>query len=587
MEALTDPTVAKVVLCMGKQLGKSNILLNALLYVIDVAPANILFKAPTIDTVKRFSQKVLAPTVAEMKRIRDKIRDHRSRDSGNTIRSKLFPGGSLSMVGANSASDLRQLTCKWIIQDEIDSDQNNKEGDPVAQADGRAERFPDAVFAYASTPTVKGGSRIWKLLEDSDWREWHCDCPRCNHRQTLKWANVKWTWPDADGKLIPRPEDACYVCEGCNAELSDFERVRMVMQGRWVPRYPHRTTRGYHLSGLYGIMGKKKTLRSFLHEWVLSFLEATKDKDDPGKLQFWINTFLAEPYEIQLDRISADPVYLRRENYGPALPKGVLVLTCAVDTQADRLEYLIKGWGLGEESWGIETGRLMGNPFQTAVWKQLDKILNREWDHPILGKLKIIVTVIDSGGQADEEGFRDPVYKFVRPRQPMEFGPGVYAIKGSSKTGAPLVSNRRPKKGICLKLVGTVTAKLTFHQRLKLDQSGPRFCHYPVGYGFDEEFFAQLGAEAARQVKKNGYLKIEFHKLRARNEALDMEGYSQAALEIMHADLLAIAARAKKLDKEKAEDEKPAPSPTAPRPIPRDFSRRRLVKPRFGSRRFA
>ena len=45
-----------------------------------------------------------------------------------------------------------------------------------------------------------------------------------------------------------------------------------------------------------------------------------------------------------------------RENYGADLPEGVLILTCAVDTQDNRLEYEICGWGDEEECWGIEKG---------------------------------------------------------------------------------------------------------------------------------------------------------------------------------------------------------------------------------------
>lgn len=594
MQSFTDNEASETVILMARQVGKTETLINAICYFIDVDPCNVLVKYPSLDSAKKFSQKKLTPVIRETPRLKNKVKDPRQRDSGNTIYNKMFPGGSVTLIGANSAAGTRAISCRVVIQDEIDSDQPNSEGDPVEQADGRAENFHDAVKIKASTPTIKPvpdgkggwiGSRIQVLFDDSDKRYWHCNCPRCGHLQTLKWANVKWTWIDANGNSVSKPEEAVYVCEGCNAELSDFERVRMVMSGRWIATRPGSIRRGYHLSGLYRIMGKKRAYKSYLHEFVVKFLEAKAG--GPEQMRVWINTFLAECYEEDFEKIDINPVYNRRETYGPSIPKKCLVLTMTVDTQGDRLQWLVKGHGLGGESWGIETGVLFGDPFKLDVWKSLDAIINREYEHPILGKMTIPITLIDSGGQANDQGFADPVYRFVRPRQPGEQGPGVYALKGSSTPSAPLVSQRKPKKGISLKIIGTNLAKQTVHGRLKLEQPGPRFMHYPIGYGFDEEYFAQLGAEAPKPVKRRGYTIIEWHKIRARNEALDLEVYTLAALEILNPDLQLIAAKMKALDKTPDDEEKTeAPAVPIPQPPRKTYKLQRpqMFKPRFGSR---
>lgn len=44
------------------------------------------------------------------------------------------------------------------------------------------------------------------------------------------------------------------------------------------------------------------------------------------------------------------------------LPDGVLVLTCGVDTQDNRLEYEVVGHGKYGENWGIVKGYIMGRP---------------------------------------------------------------------------------------------------------------------------------------------------------------------------------------------------------------------------------
>ena len=561
MESFTDPTSGGTVMQLAIQMGKTETLLNLIGYVIDIAPAGVLVKYPTLENAKKFSQKKLAPMINSCPRLSAKVNPSRSRDSGNTIFDKLFPGGSVTLIGANSAAGTRAQSCKWILQDEIDVDRPNSEGDPINQADGRAENFHDAGFVKASTPTISGASRIQQYFDESDRRFRFVRCPRCSEEQILKWANVRWTWPKPDGTTESDPERAVYVCDKCQAEWSDFERVRAVMAGRWIALSPGRRIRGFHLSGLYKIMGRKRGFKSYLHEFVEKFLEAKKG--GPDRLQFWTNTFLAETWAVELKRLESDVVRLRCETYGPELPKPVLVLTCSVDVQGDRLEAYVKGWGLGFESWAITLKFFMGDPHKPDVWRALDEFLQEEYLHPVAGKVRVACTVIDSGGQSNDQGFAIPVYRFVGPRQPTEFGPGVYAIKGSSQPGASLVSNRRPKKGICLKIVGTSTAKTTVHARLNLSEPGPRFMHYPKGSGFDDEWFAQLAAEGVREVKKKGFTHIEWHKLRNRNEGLDLEAYQLAAIEVLNPDLAAIA------EKHRAMSKEPEPPPETGKPVMR------------------
>ena len=589
MESFTDPTASETILLWARQLGKTTLLENLIGYIIDVDPGNIFVKYPSRGKAADFSTKKLSPMIREIPRLRRKIRPHRMRDSGNTIFSKLFPGGSISMVGANSAAALRQLSCRVVIQDEIDSDQPNSEGDPVPQADATASNFHDAILVKSSTPTHepeddgKGGwtgSRIQILFNDSDQRYWNVACPKCQHWQTLKWGQVRWTWRQPDGSEVSDPERACYVCEGCAAELTDFERVRMIMLGKWVAKNPRNRRRGYHLSGLYRIMGKKRAYKSYLHEFVENFLKAKRD----GSLEVWTNTFLAECWKHQFSKLDTDPLLARREHYGPELPKKVLVLTRQIDVQGDRLEVMVKGWGLGFESWAIKHTVILGDPHKSEVWKKLHDLMEETFIHPILGTLHCPITLIDSGGQSNDAGFADPVYRFVRPRQPNEIGPGVYATKGSSKVDAPLVTNRRPKRGICLKLIGTSLAKTTIHARLRNPEPGPRFMHYPHGEGFDAEYFEQLGAEAPKQIKRRGYQFTEWHKIRSRNEALDLEVLALAAVEILNPDLQAIAAKVRAKEPAALEEKKPVQSEA--RPGAKSSPKRvfRLTKPQFRRR---
>ena len=49
------------------------------------------------------------------------MRDPPSRDSGNTVLSKDFPGGVLVMTGANSAAGLRSMAARYLFLDELDA----------------------------------------------------------------------------------------------------------------------------------------------------------------------------------------------------------------------------------------------------------------------------------------------------------------------------------------------------------------------------------------------------------------------------------------------------------------------------------
>jgi len=100
--------------------------------------------------------------------------------------------------------------------------------------------------------------------------------------------------------------------------------------------------------------------QSFL---IFSLLEAKKY---PETLKVFTNTALAESWEEQGHTIEGDPLLRRRELYPYDAPEGVLVITCAVDVQGDRLELEFRGWGVGEQTWGLAYEVLTGDPSTKA-----------------------------------------------------------------------------------------------------------------------------------------------------------------------------------------------------------------------------
>ena len=543
MECITQRGIGEVVLQWGAQLGKTEALLNAIGYFIDAQPSPMLIVYPTLDTARKFSQKKLAQMIHETACLTNKVKDPRTRDSGNTILSKDFPGGSMVIAGSNSPSSLRQISCRVVIQDEIDTYELSAgaEGDPCFLADARSANFHDAVLIKSSTPTIRGASRIETAYEKSDQRKWYVPCPECGEHQVLQWANVQW--PDK------QPEKAVYVCPHCKAELTDHQRVQMVMSGEWRAENPEAMSRGYSLSGLNRVMGRKKQFTSYLHEFAHNFLEAKHRGRE--HLKVWTNTFLNESWEESGERIDTEDMIKRCEEYpDKSLPEGVLAITAGADVQKDRIEATVIGWGIAEESWGIEHRTIHGDPEKLEVWQDLDDFLNKKWRSASGTTMRINCVCVDSGFSTRN------VYAFTKPRQPRR----VYAVKGSSRHGAPLVTKRIIKFGrTTVWFVGGGTAKDSIFARLRIEEVGPRFIHFPHGNGFDEEYFRQLTAEEIRTRMQHGFPIRYYKKIRERNEALDCFVYNLAALEILNPNFERLA---ENLTKEEPEPEDPNPVPT-------------------------
>lgn len=511
MDSINDPEATGTVLMVGAQLGKTEALNNIIGYFIDVDPSTMLMVQPTIELGEAWSKERLAPMARDTPRIKDKVHDVKSRTSGNTILHKSFPGGNLAIAGANAPSGLASRPRRVVLMDEVDRYpvSAGSEGDPCSLAIRRTETFWNAVIVMTSTPTVKGRSRIETEFEASDQRRYYCPCPRCGHEQTLKWANVRWENPDGS--------DAYLFCEGCEAHLNDEERMNMVRHGKWVPTFPERTFRGYHLPGIASMFRHKKGFKSRLHQMANENIKAKKAGKET--LRTWINTFLGETWEDEGESVSWEPLMARREDWGE-FPEGALLLTAGVDIQGDRFEIEIVGWGPGEETWSIEHQSVIGDFNQPETQEALDEILRKKYRHPSGTEIGITCAFIDSGHKTKA------VYSFTKPRE----GRRIYACKGLGGVAVPLVNRptRRGAERAALFSVGTDTAKELIYSRLSLGSKGAGYMHFP--HDRPEDWFRQLTSETKVTRYKNGvpYSKFE-NPSKARNEALDIRVYATAA----------------------------------------------------------
>jgi len=509
MDSFNDPDIQRIVFSKSAQIGATEILLNVIGYYIDQDPAPMLIMQPTLQMAQAFSKDRLATMIRDSEKIRDCVKDPRSRDSGNTVLSKKFAGGNLNIVGSNSASGLASRPIRIVLADEVDRYESSAgaEGDPISLATKRTTTFWNKKIYMCSTPTIKGLSRIETAFEESDKRYYHVPCPECNVKQILKWKNVVW---DEN-----KPETANYACDECGSIIDESKKQWMLKHGEWIASEPKSDTAGFHISELYSVW-------STWADMAKSFLEAKKQ---PEMLKTWINTALGESWEEQGETIEHEELLERRLNYDSAtIPEAVLVLTAGVDTQKDRLELQMVGWGVNYESWVIEYKIFWGDPNAANVWQELDNYLKKRFKTETGRVLTISCTCIDSGGHHTNQ-----VYQFTKPRQ----GRRVFAIKGLSQAGKPIAN--RPtfvgKNKAVLYGVGVDSAKEAIFARLSSEPEDTtlHFCS-----DLDEEYFKQLTAEKRVTKFVRGRKTLIWKQIRPRNEALDTLVYNFAAIYILN-----------------------------------------------------
>lgn len=513
LDAISDPRVESVRCMAASQVGKTEMLLCTLGYYVHQDPSPIMVVLPTIQEAEHFSKTRLAPMLRDTPVLASLVREPRTRDSGNTLLLKEFPGGHITLVGANSPSGLAAKPIRVLLRDEIDRypESAGAEGDPIALSTRRTTTFWNRKLVDISSPTLKGFSRIEQLYLEGDQRKYHVACPRCGTQFALAWSHIRW---DDNGSNV----HALSPC--CNHRWGEQHKMRALRAGRWVATNPAAPPNvvSFHLPALLSVWAQWEQL---VREWLLSQRHA-------AQLQVFVNTILAETYEERAT--TADPTGLlaRTEVWEADAPNEVVYITAGVDVQEDRLEVVVRGWGRGFESWGLLHHVIPGDPHDTGAngpWRQLEELRLRAWQRADGRALRIAVMCIDSGYATDA------VYAYCRPR----WMRGVYATKGSSNYGAPIIGRRptRTRTGARVYFVGPNAAKDLLAQRLRIAQPGPYCMHWHAERGFDATYFQQLTSEKVKIEFTHGHRRRVWVLRRGeRNEALDCEVLALAGLYI-------------------------------------------------------
>jgi phage terminase large subunit GpA-like protein len=529
--------VQRVVFKKCGQIGASEIGNCWIGYIVDQAPGPIMLVQPTVDLAKRYSRQRIDPLFDESDRLRAKIRPARSRDSGNTMLVKEFLGGILVITGANSAVGLRSMPVRFLFLDEVDSYPGDveDEGDPVALAEARMRTFSFRAKEFlASTPLLKGMSRISREYENSDRRRYFVPCPLCAAMQILEFGRLRWQ--------PARPETAVYQCAHCEGTFAEHHKTAMLEAGVWRATRPEHDgpadplTHGYQISGLYSPIG-----------W-LSWAQIAREWEgaagDADKRKTFVNTVLGEEWEEEADSVPDwERLYERREDwpYG-TVPERGLFLTAGADVQQDRIEIDVWAWGRGLESWLVDHLVVFGDPGRAETWTSLTELLGRTWEHATGARLALQRFAIDTGfaTQSVYQWARGQDRATVLPVRGMGAYDRLVPVSGPTKVEVASTGKRLPR-GLNLWTVSVSFFKKELYKHLGLskptDEQLAAGFTFPAGYvhlpeTVSDEWIKQLVAEQQVIIRsRRGFAtRTEWRQLRPRNEALDCRNYARAAV---------------------------------------------------------
>lgn len=526
MDALSESSsVERVVIQKSAQMGVTELAVNWLGYIMDHIRQSkpTLIVLPTDQLKIRWVHQRLRPMIESAAPLAEKIGIAKSRDGTHRLDMIDYPGGLLYLASAGSPSNLKSHSICYVICDEADEydwDVGGR-GDPLGLIESRQSNFPRRKLLIFSTPTVQGSSRIEGEFAASDQRHYHVPCPHCGELQPLRWEHMGW---DRTG------EHVWYTCALNGCMIHERDKPGMLIErsdrhphgARWVPENPSAKTRGYHINALYAPIGLGYSWAQLVRQYL--------NAEDDERRQHFQNERLGLPWQDQRTAVKADALIQRAEPYPlRSVAPEALLLTAGIDTQDDRLEAQLIGWGEHKRWWVIDYHIVYGSPAKPETWIALRDWLQRPLESSAGIPMRLAAAAIDMGGH-----HTDDVKRFVR-----ESGNArVLAILGSRyrldrELGRPRkvdmnLRGHTIKHGMQYYPVGVELCKDRLYSDLRtdlgVDVPSERLAHFPDA--LPPEYFDGLLSETWNAKKRRYEPK---RGMTRRNEPLDTWCYAYAA----------------------------------------------------------
>ena len=505
VDTAAEPGVKVIVMMTATQVGKSTTINAILGWSISGEAGPHLLVRPDDSDAKAFVRENFDPLIAATPALR-KIVGSGAKGLDSTV-FKSFPGGSLAIVSSWKASALAGKAIRVLFADEVDRFAqivSGGEGEPITLALRRLQTFRHSSLAIlASSPTLKGSSRIAKHHDRGDQRKFFVSCRECKEWDDLTSDRLKFE--------AGRPETARLLCLCCGHEATEAERLDMLAYGEFRP-----TAKGepgivsFQMSELASEFSDLETIAKAVDS--ATTLEAKK---------VLVNTTWGLPYEATAEvELDASDLYTRAERIEPPYSASITFVTCGVDVQTDRLELVFLAQA-PRERWLLNHIVLPGDTSGTKVWSDLDSVLGSTFRLKDGGLLPLSAIFIDAGF------YTQAVVDFVvAQRLKQRKAWPIFGRAGFDRPAAKLGAKvRNLARGYT---IGVDNVKLQVTKALA--GSDPGLSPIRLPDHLDQQVFAQLTSERLEIRYVKGYPRHVWTKdAHTRNEALDCLVYASAA----------------------------------------------------------
>lgn len=476
------------------QVGKGEVINNAIAYSIAEDPCPMLLVQPTVEGGEDYSKNKIKPMLLASPKLNSITKWEKQ-----SIRKKVFPGGFLNIVGANSPVGLASHTIKKVFLDEVDRYpvSAGEEGDQISLAIKRTDTYTGRgkKIVITSTPGQDGSSKIQEWWEKSSMGVWSVPCPNCQEYTDIK----------IDNFTIETYEATCDIC-GCTANQEEW--MGQQHQGKYIHSNINSKIKGYHFN----------CFSSPFLSWEDIAEEYKEALKDINKMVTFINTRLGLTYKEEIKVKTEQDMQENIIDFGAELHPNILMLTCGIDVQKNYFALEIKGWGLNGECYGVIYKEIKADHDCIESWKNLEDFLDKDFYKPSGEILKIYMTFIDTGGHYTQQ-----TYNFLYGKEQQ----GIYGIKGDNRGRTEFIIKNSYVNGdnpVKLIILGVNGLKRLIYKRLEA-KKGEYGCHYFAKGIYGDLYFKGLFSEVQEIVEKI----IMWKKVYTRNEPLDVSVYATAA----------------------------------------------------------
>lgn len=531
----------EVVFVAAAQIGKTQLLLNNIMFNIVNAPANMLFGFSNDTQKTNFVQSRLNPFIDANPQIKEKIFSKRKGERGDTINRKMFSGGTLYFASGEAASGWRSNPCRYAFIDEIDAMPLNVggEGSPLDLARRRTNTFFGRHKIFICSTPVNGKSKVLSEYSQTDMRHFYVPCPHCGFLHEMEWSRMEW---ENKGTHVLR---AWYVCPQCGMVIQNEDKYGMMEKGVWLPTNTNTTDPrkvGFWLNGLHSPWLTWEGIAT-------TYLEALAKNLESDMTSFY-NTILAEQYHSE----SSTPDWQRLYNSAQSsewnlgeVPEDCLFLTSGSDVQIDRIETYVYGWGKGLRGKLVDIRIFRCGDGETT--KDINAQCYKDWYEEIYKgawrrtdglRMTTIANAMDRNYQtATVNAFWERVNdskRFILVRGDDTMESPLSTMKKDrpsfSKSERSKSLNKQRESGVYYYyLVGSSYLKHELYHAIKTEDNKDHTVNglYFFPKDISEETCKQICSEVfidPDERHKHGYWK----KLRERNEGLDCTNYATACV---------------------------------------------------------